>query len=301
LITSAVIAVVGAVIVLGGGILILGPASQWYVKRQLEWVKSEREITDQDYAGLLAGTRDSLLKTAGGLILFLGALGTVGTFAYGAQTSKATLSEASAAQKEADAAQAGQVASMYSAAITELSSPNQDVRVGGIYALRAVMVGSPGYQLAVISVLASYARVHEVQWNYYGTTPPDLQAAITVIDTRNPANDHGQVVDLRLVHINGAQMVGARLQRADLDGTLLTAAYLQGAYFQNAHMAGADLDSAHLEGADFKGADLKGTDFCGADLRRVRGLTERQVESAIISKSTELPPGMKGRAATVPC
>jgi len=111
---------------------------------------------------------------------------------------------------------------------------------------------------------------------------------------------------------DGATLVGAKLQRADLDGATLQGADLRfarldGAELQGATLTGARLDSASLRdanlfGATLRGASLVGTDFAGAvlrnadlagtDLSAARNLTSAQLAGARIDSTTRLPAGV---------
>nr|VFK68038.1 MAG: Pentapeptide repeat-containing protein [Candidatus Kentron sp. UNK]VFK71912.1 MAG: Pentapeptide repeat-containing protein [Candidatus Kentron sp. UNK] len=88
-------------------------------------------------------------------------------------------------------------------------------------------------------------------------------------------------------HLNNAELRGAYLQRsicqrADLRGTDLRKAHLEGANLQDAHLEGAFLWEAHLEGTNLSGA---------------KGLTQAQIDDAILDEHTELPEGITRPAA----
>jgi uncharacterized protein YjbI with pentapeptide repeats len=51
----------------------------------------------------------------------------------------------------------------------------------------------------------------------------------------------------------------------------------------------AILNSADLPGAYFRVARFKGTDLPDADLRNVEGLTEEQLDAAVLNEDTKLP------------
>ncbi|GHG58088.1 hypothetical protein GCM10018779_23350 [Streptomyces griseocarneus] len=80
----------------------------------------------------------------------------------------------------------------------------------------------------------------------------------------------------------GADLMGARLKRADLRG-----ANLRGAYLIAADLSGADLRMADLIGADFRDADLSGADLTGSIF-----LTQPQVNAARGDAATKLPPAL---------
>lgn len=77
-----------------------------------------------------------------------------------------------------------------------------------------------------------------------------------------------------------ADLVGARLRRADLRG-----ANLRGAYLIAADLREADLRYSDLIGADFRDTDLRGADLTGSIF-----LTQAQINAAQGDANTKLPP-----------
>ena len=72
--------------------------------------------------------------------------------------------------------------------------------------------------------------------------------------------------------VEGASLVGVRLQDAnlrgaDLSGANLEGANLEGAWLESANLRDASLSSANLWGADLSGADLEGANLEGANLK----------------------------------
>jgi len=205
----------------------------------------------------------------------------------------------------------GQITDRYNAAITNLGSPSVDVRLGGIYALQRMMQDSPRDQPTVVAVLCAFVRDHA---NAATVKPPplppfphtrsgpsqvptDIQAAITVVGTRNTAYDGSTtVVDFTNVDLSGmnlrgepffgANLAGANLAGADLFGANLinaslfdanlayadlihanlTGAYLFSADLTQAALFGAYLTDANLTGASLTGASLTGANLTGANL-----------------------------------
>jgi hypothetical protein len=221
-------------------------------------------------------------------------------FSY--QASKATDTQLHIADTQLQIAERGQITDRYTAAIANLGSHSEDVRIGGIYALQHLMQDSPrDYQSTVIAVLCAFVRDHSTLPPTQEEEPPppgfqlatDIQAVVTVVGTRNIANDgHTTVVDLDNTQLAGGRFVRDRLGHADLAGadlelTDLTRANLTSANLVDAHLDDAilrrtDLDganlssaelpfttltSANLEDADLKFADLKGAALNSADLR----------------------------------
>jgi uncharacterized protein YbdZ (MbtH family) len=220
----------------------------------------------------------------------------------------------------------GQVTDRYLKAIEQLGSKEIDIRVGGIYALERIARDSARDQPTVMEVLATFIREHSgEQWPPSAddepetrasqrTTRPDVQAAITVIGRRNTAHDHGQInlrrvhlhgADLREAKLSGAHLGGADLTSANLDRADLADAYLEVAILAAADLAdanltrtdlgGAKLPNANLDGAtlieaDLGGADLVEASFDHADLTRVK-LTDADLTDAIWPSNAEVPEG----------
>ena len=130
--------------------IVFGPLANRSVARYRKQFESGK-LTAKDYADLLTNTRDSLLRAAGGIILLLGAVGTVGTLVYTSQTART-------AQAEVAIAHDGQVTDRYSTAVDQLASTSRDERIGGIYALERVMRDSHEDQSTVVEVLAAFVR-----------------------------------------------------------------------------------------------------------------------------------------------
>lgn len=105
-------------------------------------------------------------------------------------------------------------------------------------------------------------------------------------------------VDLQLANLQGANLERANLQGANLKETRLAGANLRWSKLQGANLflsdlTKANLRQANLQGAYFEGARLDSAYLGEADLRGARGLTKRQIESAIIDEKTELPDYLK--------
>ncbi len=77
----------------------------------------------------------------------------------------------------------------------------------------------------------------------------------------------------------GADLIGARMKKADLRCVSLRGAYL----------IAADLSGADLRAADLIGADFRDTNICGADLSTSLFLTQFQVNAAKGDAATRLP------------
>ena len=173
-------------------------------------------------------------------------------------------------------AQSGQITDRFNAAVTNLGSGVETIRIGGVYALQRIMQDSPRDQPAAIQVLAAFIRQ---QVPFSTSTPPpkiggdvgvlaiDVQSALTVLGTRNPADDGGARIQLENTDLGGAVLTDAALASADLNGTSLwdadlAGANLAGADLAGAYLTGADLTDVSLSGADLDSANFSGTSYC---------------------------------------
>jgi hypothetical protein len=148
----------------------------------------------------------------------------------------------------------GQITDRFNVAITNLGSSSIAIRMGGIYALQSIMQDSQPEQLAVVEVLSAFIRV-EAPAKLTTTTPSaDVQAALTVLGTRDPSHDGAGVVDLAYAHLSGAMLAGAHFDRALLTGVQLQGAHLERAELRHALLNGAALTGTFVAGADFTGA-----------------------------------------------
>jgi Pentapeptide repeats (8 copies) len=189
-------------------------------------------------------------------------------------------------------AEQGQVTDRYNSAVTNLGSSDLVVRIGGIYALQRVMHDSPRDQPAILQVLTAYVRNHApLGAGGHSRVSVDVQSALTVIGTRNPAYDQFSYIDLENADLAGVNMADLNFDSADLDGAVLDHANLQRASFSGATFRSASLKDAMLEDARLttgivgplkyevvknkessnnitQSADLTEANLSGADLQR---------------------------------
>jgi uncharacterized protein YjbI with pentapeptide repeats len=210
-------------------------------------------------------------------------------------------------------AEQGQITDRYNAAITNLGSRSIEVRLGGIYALQRLMQDSPRDQSTVVAVLCAFIRDQTAPTVKPKKSPPsnvptDVQAALTVVGTRNTANDgsttvvdldHAQLIhtQLRWLDLVGADLAGTNLSGADLQLTNLSGADLDGAnlshvYASQAKLTNASLIETNLSGADIAGAKVTNAYFAFANLIGIN-FTWVNLSSAILDGakwSKKVPP-----------
>jgi uncharacterized protein YjbI with pentapeptide repeats len=117
------------------------------------------------------------------------------------------------------------------------------------------------------------------------------------------AKIHGGIVDCVGCDLKGADLANTCVKEHDLHGADFTGANASlmcmsfanftGVSFKDADLSGANMAGAKMEGADLTGAKTSITSFLGTDLRKVRGLTQAQLNVACGNAATKLPPSLK--------
>jgi PAS domain-containing protein len=291
------------------GILTLAVASVLVIPTRLHPPLSATEISHLTTAERLAAedarrqrqdeTRSTLVQATGALLLLTSA--GIGAWLTGRQLHL---------NRE------GQITERFTRAVDQLGSHQQDVRLGGIYALERIGHDSTADQDTIVEIMSAYVRQHatiqpadssrntESQASLQARAG-DVHAAVIVLARRprgaRPPDLSG--VDLRFADLRGADLEGTDLEGTDLEGTKLWAANLRNANLRNANLKKAnlrhaDLSKARLEGADLGSADLRdallvearleGADLCaalleGADLAMAR-ISDEQLKAAIRMK-----------------
>jgi len=124
-------------------------------------------------------------------------------------------------------------------------------------------------------------------------------------DPKAVARLHSGIVDCPGCKLMGANLFNTCVKERDLRGANFDGANAQlmcmsfadfrGASFRGTELSGANMAGAKMDGADLTGAITSITSFLGTDLRRVKGLTQKQLDMACSDEKTLLPPGLKPR------
>ncbi|MGW2342580.1 pentapeptide repeat-containing protein [Streptomyces sp. NPDC001661] len=229
----------------------------------------------------------------------------------------------------------GQITDRFTKALERLGSPDIYVRVGGVLALEQIVQDAPEQAATdAARVLGHFIRqrtprtrsspAHADEETLPDQPDADVQAALTALTRPEPRKyvDFREEIDLRDLHLAGADfrwadltecdmegvnLAGANLFRANLTGACLTSANLTKAWLTRVEaplvlLHEADLSDASLDGAllvqaglcdarltraslkDVKllGADLRGAFLKKADLRRA-WLTGADLAGAILA------------------
>jgi uncharacterized protein YjbI with pentapeptide repeats len=205
---------------------------------------------------------ESALISGGATIVSVLATAAVAIVGYRSSrsTNRATIDAAHADIRQTLAVtRDGQIADLYGRGVEQLGSANQDVRIGGIYALERVARESEPDHPQVMEVLTAFMRVHafEREQHEHPTRSevwrevrPDVQAAVTVVGRRNTTWDD------RSIDLTGARLPFADLAEADFNQARLVDVNLQGANLKGAYLIGADFTGARLDDATLTDAHL---------------------------------------------
>ena len=131
-------------------------------------------------------------------------------------------------------------------------------------------------------------------WNAWREKAEPLVPKLTGIALKFGEQQMGPIsggpINLAYAELSGAFLRFATLTRANLEAADLSDADLANARLDHANLSYANLRNARLEHADLAGAKLMKADLSGANLRTARNLTERQLNGAVGSAATILPP-----------
>lgn len=124
-------------------------------------------------------------------------------------------------------------------------------------------------------------------------------------DPKAVARLHSGIVDCPGCKLMGADLFNTCVKERDLRGANFDGANAQmmcmsfadfrGASFRGTDLSGANMAGARMDGADLTGAAMSITSFLGTDLRKVKGLTQKQLDTACSDKKTLLPAGLEPR------
>lgn len=219
----------------------------------------------------------------------------------------------------------GQISERFTRAIDQLGSEKLEVRVGGVYSLGQVGNFSKNDHLAVLQTLSSFVREHAKNKKlipykrpentiiidikpgkkvYKGNlilkeTPrlrADIYAALNVIKRRK---EEYRKEERNTLNFGKVDIRGADLSEGHFERSIFCFSNLRKVKFLKTHLENADLRYTSLHNTDFTGAYLNGTDFSysvlhdanfnGVNLSMAKGLTWKQLKTAVVNSKTKLP------------
>lgn len=137
-------------------------------------------------------------------------------------------------------------------------------------------------------------RVMGSDVNLSGANFQDATLTEAILENSNLSDTTFQHADMVRARFNGtnfadANLSGASAINSSFEDCQFPGARLNHANFQNAILRGANFQEADFGYAILEGTDIAGANLSGADLRRVRGLTQAQLDQACGNSETQLP------------
>ena len=156
--------------------------------------------------------------------------------------------------------------------IEMLGSPELFVRLGGIYALRALMKEDPQeLHIPAVELICAFLRnpIDADAVTNGSSVRQDIQTALEVLVGRGEAEvalekARGFSLDLRNANLEYAELSGIDLSGGNLGGTKLSHSNINDANLSNAMLKEADISFANCRNSDFRKVSL-----AGANLRHV--------------------------------
>lgn len=166
-------------------------------------------------------------------------------------------------------------------AIEQLENNPIETSLAIIHDLEQIAQNHPQYHWIIIDALTTFVRENspympqlELISNPLAKVPTDIQAALTVIVTRDTKKDPKDEqldlshTDMRGANLNSANLEQTNLYLVNLAGANLSGANLKGAILSATNLSGANLSGANLEGAILSAANLEKANLSGANLYR---------------------------------
>jgi hypothetical protein len=274
----------------------------------------QRVDARNDRSKLQNDARTTLLQGLGGVAVLVGGYVAYQQLKVGREQLEDARHRAQVTAEQANGqlaiAQQGQITERLNTAIDHLSSDNDHVRLGGIYALERIAENSDKDREAIAEILTAYVRYH-ARWTDRPRQPtsmeelpglrahkPDVQAAMTVLGRRAlpplpPGETEPERLFLAHVDLREAGLKKANLRRADLREAHLEKAHLEEADLRDAQLEGAHLERAYLCGTQLEGAHLHGLQDTRLPDAHLEGT---DLHGASADTNTEWPEGFDSKA-----
>ncbi|MDE2830833.1 MAG: pentapeptide repeat-containing protein [Gemmatimonadota bacterium] len=175
-------------------------------------------------------------------------------------------------------------------AIEHLGHEKDSVRLGGAYELFHLAEDSKDLRKTALDMLCLHIRQTTSEGEYrkkHKSKPSEeVQSLLTLLFVQDHEIFKGLQINLQGSWLNGADLWGARLEKAfltrvNLQGATLTEAHLQGAVLTGAYLQKADLREARLQGVHLDKAYLQEANLSKACLQGAT-LIEARLQGVIL-------------------
>lgn len=199
----------------------------------------------------------------------------------------------SAKLRELKNAEDANVTERFTNALDQLATENENVRIGGIYALERIGHDSERDRKTIVSILRTNLYRSEPKPTVTGSTSAliptftrtnevEAALAIALMRLRRP----GERDELASYLIQGMSIEGADLSEAYLVNRWFTGVYLAETSFRGSDCREASFQATIIYRADFRNASLQATRFLNADLTeadfRMADLREADFRGAML-------------------
>ena len=231
------------------------------------------------YWGSLHGSEDSVSTTVRNLGLVIGGVIAVLLAVW---RSLVATRQADTAQHQTSIARQGLLNERYQKAAEMLGNENLFVRLGGVYALQALIEEHPEqYYVSCMRLLCALVRNPPADQNLPSLSDRemtrwgggirlrgDVQAVMDMMGSRDDRLIALERKARFVVDFRGADLRGSNLRSVNFTRVDLRDADLSGAYDVGSNMSGAGLSGARLYKTKFASANLSGVLFSGTDVSR---------------------------------
>lgn len=154
----------------------------------------------------------------------------------------------------------------------ELTVPNIEVRIGGLYALERIAQDSMLHEggrehLPVMEIICSYIRENAPAQNLEPAKPPfsrkkprtDIQVALTIIGRRSKAQVDWEAQNHYRLDLRGSDLDGSDFRKGNFSAAMFHHSRFEAALFNETSLHGSQFYGALLNYATFWQAELVGT------------------------------------------
>lgn len=150
----------------------------------------------------------------------------------------------------------------------EVSIPNMEVRLGGIYALGRIAQESLDFHIEIMEILCAYVRENAPKGSAVRneldprpTPRTDIQATVSILGKRNNQQIQREKDARFRLYLDGVDLSGCSFRGLNFFAAQLSNSHLDWCDFVDANLDGALVLSSRIDGSRFFGANLRGTRF----------------------------------------
>ncbi len=154
----------------------------------------------------------------------------------------------------------------------EVTAPNLEVRIGGLFALERISQDSPRDYLQILEIICAYIRENSPSHSLEPTPElekrpdvrTDIQTAIKILARRSEEQISFEWKNQFRLDLRNCNLSGVDFEAGNFSATMFHRSRLEGAVFSDCKLEGTQFFSAVLNYADFDRAQLIGTRFDNA-------------------------------------